>query len=265
MNPVLFTIGPFTVYWYSALILTAFIVGYVLVCKEGKKEGISINFLSDMFFYLVPIVIIGARIYYVIFEWQSYQSNPLEIFAIWHGGLAIHGGIIAGILFAIYYTKKKKVNTLKLFDMIAPVLILGQAIGRWGNFFNQEAYGPATTLEVLKGLHIPDFVVNGMFIRGTYYHPTFLYESIICFLGFFLILWIRSRKKVHIATPSAIYFIIYGTARFFIESLRQDSLMLGTIKVAQLVSLCMVLAGIGLLIYSIKFKPYYHGKENLDE
>jgi len=269
MNPVFLSIGPITIYWYSVLILTAFILGYFFVSREMKKEGMSVSFLVDYFFYLVPIVIIGARAYYVIFEWQSYQNNIAEIFAVWNGGLAIHGGIIAGLIFTIFYTKKKQINTLKLFDIIAPCLILGQAIGRWGNFFNQEAHGPETTLSFLQNLHLPEFIIEGMHFsdlgKYAYWHPTFLYESLGCLIGFGLILFVQSRKKVHIGTSTAIYFIVYGITRFFIEALRQDSLMFLGLKIAQLVSIVMVLAGVILMIYSIKCEKFYHRKENENE
>ena len=169
MNPILLRIGPFEIHWYSFLILMAFVIGYFLTYREFKKEQMSLTFLENYFCYLVPIVILGARLYYVLFEWSYYVQNPGEILAIWHGGLAIHGGVFAGLLFTIFYTKKHHIDTLKLCDIAAPVLILGQAIGRWGNFFNGEAYGPATTLEALKSMHLPNFVIEGMKIGGTYY------------------------------------------------------------------------------------------------
>lgn len=269
MNPIFLDLGFITIYWYSVLILIAFILGYFYVSYEIKKENMPSSFFTDYFFYLVPIVIVGARAYYVIFEWQNYQDNLLEIFAVWNGGLAIHGGILAGLIFTIFYTKKKKINTLKLFDIIAPCLIIGQAIGRWGNFFNQEAHGPETTLSFLQSLHLPEFIIEGMhfsdFGKYAYWHPTFLYESLGCLVGFALILFVRSRKKVHIGQQAAIYFIVYGITRFLIEALRQDSLMFLGLKVAQLVSIIMVLAGIILMVYSIKCEKYYHGKENENE
>ncbi len=261
MNRVFLSIGPITIYWYSFLILLAFALGYFLTYRECKKEKMSLTFLSDYFFYLVPIVILGARIYYVIFEWSNYVNDPLSIVAIWEGGLAIHGGLIAGILFTLYYTKKHHVSVIKLLDMVSPVVILGQAIGRWGNFFNGEAYGPEVLRSVLEGYHLPTFVIDGMYIGGTYYHPTFFYESIACLIGFILILWIRSRKKVHLGVSSSLYFCIYGATRFFIEALRQDSLMLGGLKVAQLVSVLMVLVGLAWLNFAIRSDKYYHRKE----
>lgn len=258
MNNVALELGPLTIYWYSVFILLAFIVGYGLVAKEFKKHGLSLSFLNDYFFYLVPVVIIGARIYYVIFEWKYYANNLTEIIAIWHGGLAIHGGIIAGIIFTVFYTKKHKIDTLKLMDMAAPALILGQALGRWGNFFNGEAYGPVTTLTHLQNLHIPNFIIEGMKINGIYYEPTFFYESMICLLGFVIILIIRNFKKIKVGQISSLYFIIYGAARFFIEGLRQDSLMMGTIRVAQLVSILMILVGIVVIIKQIFSKNLYN-------
>ncbi len=267
MNRELFHLGPITIYWYSFFILTAFVVGYILAYREFKKEKLSLTFFSDYFFYLVPLTIIGARVYYVIFEWESYASNPLSAFAIWEGGLAIHGGVIAALLFTYYYTKKHHVNTIRLCDIGAPALILGQAIGRWGNFFNGEAYGPLTTLGTLENLHIPKFVIDGMYIarEGGYCHPTFFYESVGCFLGFLVIMLLRSRKKAHLGVASSLYFIIYGTIRFFIEALRQDSLMFFGLKVAQLVSILMVIAGLAWLNFAIRSNQFYHRKESVNE
>lgn len=258
MNNVALELGPLTIYWYSVFILFAFIIGYCLVAKEFKKQSLSLFFLNDYFFYLIPIVIVGARIYYVIFEWEYYANNLTEIIATWNGGLAIHGGIIAGIIFTVFYTKKHNIDTLKLMDIATPALILGQALGRWGNFFNQEAYGPATTLSHLQDLHIPNFIIEGMKIGGIYYEPTFFYESIICLFGFVLILIIRNYKKLRVGQITSLYFIIYGIARLFIEGLRQDSLMMGNIKVAQLVSMIMILAGIILFIKQIFSKNLYN-------
>lgn len=261
MNNVFLEIGPITIYWYSIFILTAFVVGYFLATKEFKRHKLSLSFLNDYFFYLIPIVILGARIYYVIFEWSYYSQNLTQVFALWNGGLAIHGGVFAGIIFTIYYTKKHKINTLKLMDIAAPALILGQAIGRWGNFFNQEAYGPATTLSNLVDLPIPQFVIDGMRIGGTYYHPTFFYESMACLIGFTIIMIVRRIKKIKLGQISSIYFVTYGITRFFIEGMRQDSLMLGSIKVAQLVSLLMVLFGVVLFIKQMKSKQLYNSEE----
>lgn len=259
MNPIAFSVGSFSVYWYSLCILLAFTLGFILAKIEIKRHPeILPTFFYDYFFYLVPIVIIGARLYYVLFEWNYYKSNLLEILQVWNGGLAIHGGVIAGIIFTYFYTRKYKINIFRFMDIVVPSLVLGQAIGRWGNFFNQEAYGPVVDLKFLKDIHLPDFIINGMKINGLYHHPTFFYESMTCFICFVIIILLQKLyKKLKVGTLVGIYFIIYGTERFIVEGLRQDSLMLGSIRVAQLVSVIMVLVGIVFIVLSIiKKVPY---------
>lgn len=259
MNPIAFGIGGFTIYWYSLFILLAFALGFLLVKLELKRHNnINGDIIYDYFFYLIPIVIVGARLYYVIFEWSFYKDNLLDIFKIWNGGLAIHGGVIAGLIFTIFYTRKFHINTFRFMDIVAPSLVLGQAIGRWGNFFNSEAYGPIISLEKLRSFHLPQFIIDGMYINGSYHHPTFFYESLTCLLCFGLLILIRKfYKNLKVGTLSGIYFIIYGTERFFVEGLRTDSLMLGNLKVAQLVSIIMVLVGIVFLIFAVKKKVPY--------
>jgi len=248
MNPIAFEIGPFTIFWYSLFVLAGFLAGYFLAYREFKRLKLSLDFLSDYFFYVVPIAIIGARIHYVIFRWDVYSNDLGQILAIWNGGLAIHGGIIAAILFTIYYTRKHKVSTLKFMDIAAPCLILGQAIGRWGNFFNQEAFGVAVEADFLRSVFIPEFIINGMRIDGVYYHPTFLYESLLCLLGLGLIMLIRKIKSIKVGEQTALYFVIYGISRLFVESIRTDSLMLGNFRVAQIISVIMILIGLALFI-----------------
>ena len=275
MSPYLLDLGFIKIRWYSVLILCAFIIGYFLVINRCKKKNISISLINDMCFYLVIACLLGARVYYCIFEWKYYINNPLDIFKIWEGGLAIHGGIIAGIIFIYFYSKKKNLKLLELLDIFAPALVLGQAIGRWGNFFNKEAFGPfidESNPLILKQLHIPDFIINGMYINGTYingiyfepgyYHPTFFYESIGCLILFLIIIFIRNIKNIKDGQICATYFIGYGIIRFLIECLRQDPLKLFNIKVAQLVSIIMILIGIYLLIRPyIKLKKVKHLKK----
>jgi len=251
MNPILINLGFIQIRWYSFLILLAFIIGYFLVINRCNKKGISKIIISDMCFYLVIFCILGARLYYCLFNLDYYSKNIFDIFKIWEGGLAIHGGIIAGIIFIYFYTKKKQLNLLELLDIFAPALVLGQAIGRWGNFFNGEAFGPKTSLSTLTDLHIPQFIIDGMYINNDYYHPTFLYESLGCLIIFIIIMCIRNIKKIKIGQVTSIYFIGYGIIRFFIEGLRQDSLMFFNLKIAQVISILMVLIGIYILI-----KPY---------
>lgn len=263
MNPIAISIGPLEIRWYAIFILSGFLIGMYLVKKEAKKLNIDTSIITNLCFYLVIVSILGARIYYCLFEFNNYK-NLLDIFKIWEGGLAIHGGIIAGILFTYFYCKKYKLNILKITDIIAPALILGQAIGRWGNFFNGEAFGPITTLSTLKNFHIPQFIIDGMYLYSTkdhiyaYRQPTFLYESLWCLIGFILLIIIRKNKKLKIGMITSIYLIIYGIERLFVESLRQDSLMFFNLKIAQIVSIIMILSGIILLIYSLKKSKNYH-------
>ena len=195
MNPIFLEIGPIQIYWYSVFVLLGFLLGGYLAIKEAKRFEISKEFMVNMFFYLVPIVIIGARLYYVIFNFSLFKDNLLDIFKVWEGGLAIYGAVIACIIFIISYCKKKEKNILLTLDTLAPYLILGQAIGRWGNFINKEAHGALTTYEYLKSMHLPNFIIEGMYINGAYYIPTFLYESIWCLLGFIILMIIKKKNK----------------------------------------------------------------------
>ena len=254
MSPTLISFGNIEIRWYSVLILIAFTLGYFIVINKCKKEKIDLTIISDLCFYIVIFCILGARIYYCIFNLDYYSKNILDIFKIWEGGLAIHGGIIAGILTAYFYTKKKKLPFLKIVDIFIPALVLGQAIGRWGNFFNMEAYGPETTLMELQKIGIPNFIIDGMYINNSYHHPTFLYESLGCLIIFIIILVLRNLKKIKTGFITGLYFILYGIIRLFIESLRQDSLMLFNIKVAQLISIIMIIIGLYLVIRNQKLK-----------
>lgn len=258
MKSIFLTLGPITIYWYSIFILLALIIGVFLVIKEGKKHNISTDLIVDLAFYLVPIAIIGARIYYVIFNFDYYASSPIEIFYIWEGGLAIHGAIIAGLAYLAYFCYKHKIKLLLMTDILVISLFLGQAIGRWGNFMNGEAFGPATTLSHLHDMFIPDFIIKGMNINGVYHIPTFYYESLGCIFGFIILLIIRRYKKLKIGQLTSFYLIWYGLIRFFIESLRTDSLMLGSLKMAQIVSIAMIGIGIITWIHSKKEKIDYH-------
>lgn len=253
MNNIFLDLGVIKIYWYSILLLVAFFLGGALAIKEAKKIGIKESFMTNYLFYLVPIVIIGARIYFVLFNLDYYKVYPLDIIKVWEGGLAIHGGIIGGLIFTYYYTKKYHISFISLIDIASASLILGQAIGRWGNFANGEAYGPVTSYEALEKAHIPEFIIKGMNIGGTYYTPTFYYESIWCLIGFLILFFIiRKIPQKKEGTSVSFYLIWYGIGRFYIESLRQDSLMLGHMKVAQFVSIIMVIIGLLFLLYLYK-------------
>ncbi len=256
MERVAFDFGIIQIYWYSVFIFLGVLAACIVIYLESKKRKIDEDFITNYAFNAVIIGIIGARLYYVLFNISYYKSNIIEIFQIWNGGLAIHGGIIIGTIFTIYYSKKHKVETLKLFDIIVVGLILGQAIGRWGNFFNQEAYGLVTTAAKLQRLGVPKFVIDGMYILGNYREPTFFYESIWNLFGFFALLLIRRYRYIKIGQPTGFYMIWYGVIRFIIEGKRTDSLMLGNFKIAQIVSIIMIIVGIVLFIYYKKIKKY---------
>ena len=257
MDSVAINLGSINISWYSIFILTGIIFAWIIIIKEAKRNGIPNFFISNLMFWCIIFGILGARIYYVLFNLDYYLSSPFEIIKIWNGGLAIHGGIIAGLITIIIYCKKYKVNCLKILDIIVPGLILAQAIGRWGNFFNSEAHGGIVSKAFLRSIYLPDFIIEGMHIDGHYYHPTFLYESIFCLIGFFILMGIRSLKGIKVGATTSIYLIWYGIVRFFIESLRTDSLMLGGIKMAQLVSVIMIIVGIIMFVITkIKCKNY---------
>ena len=267
MNPVLIDLGIITIKWYSVFIFFALIIGGGYVIHESKRFKISEDDIINLAFWLIPFALIGARLYYVFFNWEYYSINKMEIIQVWNGGLAIHGALLVGLIYILVYTKRKKINTLRLLDIIVVGLLIGQAIGRWGNFFNSEAYGPATTLEFLQNLHLPQFIIDGMYINGSYYQPTFLYESIWCIIGFILILIYRKYKYLKLGQLTSFYLVWYGIGRFLIESLRTDSLMLGNFKMAQIVSLLMIVIGILMHIWAgrgSKFANLYNEKRKVE-
>lgn len=267
MDPIFLDLGVIQIYWYSVMIFLGLLVGGTLVLSESKKWYIPEDFMINMFFFLIPIAFVGARLYYVLFNFDYYSSNLLSIVKVWEGGLAIHGGIIAGVLWILLYCKKYKINSVRILDIMSVGLIIGQAIGRWGNFFNKEAYGSIVSLEFLQNLHLPTFIIDGMLINGNYYHPTFLYESLWCLVGFIILLIVRRLKYIKIGQIASVYLIWYGIGRFFIEGLRTDSLMFGTLKAAQFVSISMIIIGIILILIfnrGSKLKNQYNDAYNTD-
>ncbi len=260
MNPEIFSIGNFSLRWYSVMIFIGIVVAYFLANKESKKFELPKDFIFDLAFWVIIFGIIGARLYYVIFNFSFYSNNLLKIFMVWKGGLAIHGGIIGGFIALVVYCRIRKVNPFRMTDIVVPSLIIAQAIGRWGNFFNGEAHGPETSLAFLQNLHIPQFIIDGMYIEGIYYHPTFLYESLWCVLGFILLLLIRKYYKcLKVGQLTSVYLMWYSVGRIFIESLRTDSLMIGEFKVAQLISVILFVIGLVVFFY-LCFNPLKKGK-----
>ncbi|MDD2434652.1 MAG: prolipoprotein diacylglyceryl transferase [Bacilli bacterium] len=267
MHGVILDLGIIQIYWYSLILFMAFLIGGSITLYEAKRFNVPENFMINLFFFLIPISIIGARLYYVVFNWSYYSENLIDILKIWEGGLAIHGGLIFGLLWIIFYSKRYKVRTLRILDFISIGLILGQSIGRWGNFFNKEAHGPEIALETLQKI-FPDFIVEGMNIGGIYYHPTFLYESIWCFLGFIFLIIMRKYKYLKIGHLSSLYLIWYGIGRFVIEWLRTDSLMIGDFKIAVFVSFFMVIAGFVMMVLlnrGSRFQNQYNEMGDINE
>jgi phosphatidylglycerol:prolipoprotein diacylglycerol transferase len=250
LNPIAFSIFGLGVRWYGILIATGMAIGIVIAKYNCKFREVDYDILLDTILICFPFSIVGARLYYVLFELGNYKGNILEMINIRQGGLAIHGGLIFGLSAALIYTRYKKVSFFKLADIAVPSIILAQAMGRWGNFFNQEAHGGPVSYSFIK--HFPSFIQKGMYIGGTYYQPTFLYESMwnIC-VFIILIILLRKSKKIGIVFFS--YIGLYSIGRFFIEGMRTDSLMLGNIRIAQLVSLFGFILWI-LVVYIYYFK-----------
>ncbi len=248
MSNVAFDLGFVQIYWYSIMVLLGILFGSIVIFRETKKQNINEDFMTNLIFYGIILGLIGARLYYVLFNWSYYSSNPIEILEVWNGGLAIHGGILFALLFIIFFTKKHKVSTLKVLDILAVGLLIGQCIGRWGNFFNGEAFGPATTLETLQKFHLPEFIINGMNIDGVYHVPTFLMESIWTFICFIVLLIVRRYKYLKTGMLTGLYFMLYSLGRFFIEGLRTDSLYLGNLRIAQVVSVVLFIVGLIIVI-----------------
>lgn len=268
MNPVMFKLFGFSVRWYSVLILIGIGLAYLLINSEARRHHIKSEFMFNLMFWAIILGILGARAYYVIFNLDYYLYNPTEIYKVWNGGLAIHGGMLAGLITILVYCKKYKVNTKKILDICVVALILAQAIGRWGNFFNQEAHGAATTVSHLKALLVPDFVIKGMTIDGVVYSPTFFYESIVCLLAFIILLFVRRGKYIKVGTLTASYLITYGVLRFFIEMSRTDALMIGPFRMAQIVSVIMVIVGLGMMMLiskKNKFEDLCNDPDNMDQ
>ncbi|MBZ2173666.1 prolipoprotein diacylglyceryl transferase [Schnuerera sp. xch1] len=228
MDPVAFEIFGISIMWYGVLISIAVIIGTILALREAEQTGIDQNTLIDLLLFAIPAALIGARTYYVIFSWDYYKDNLLQILNFRGGGLAIHGAIIAAVIVAIIFTRKRKLDFWTIADITAPSIILGQAIGRWGNYINQEAYGTPTGLPW------------GIVIDGVKVHPTFLYESIGNFIIFLFLIWYRRNKARVSGEVFLLYLALYSSVRFFVEGLRTDSLMLGSIRVAQLVSVILI-------------------------
>ncbi|MFB5088674.1 prolipoprotein diacylglyceryl transferase [Psychrobacillus sp. PGGUH221] len=259
IDPVAFSLGPLEVRWYGVIIALGIILAFIVAQREMVKRGFHPEYLTDLLIWAVPLAIVGARIYYVIFKWDFYSQNPEKIIQIWNGGIAIHGALIASFLTAYFFTKKRGTSFWKLTDVVAPSLLIGQAVGRWGNFMNQEAHGGEVTRTFLENLMLPNWIIEQMYIDGKYYHPTFLYESVWNIIGVIILI---SLRKVNLRRGEIflLYIIWYSVGRFFIEGMRTDSLyLIGDLRTAQVVSLLGIVIALILLVYRrITVKPVVH-------
>jgi phosphatidylglycerol:prolipoprotein diacylglycerol transferase len=256
-GPIVVKLGPIVIRWYGLLIASAVLIGVNLSQYLAKRRGLNPDLIGDLLTWLVIGSIPAARLYYVLFQWSEYAQHPERIIAIWQGGIAIHGAIIGGVITALIFAKLKKVSFWQLADLVSPSLILGQAIGRWGNFFNSEAFGEPTGLP--WKLYIPPAHRPLGMENFEYFHPTFLYESIWDFMVFTLLLTLFFRAlagKPHLkaGTLFLTYWVTYSLGRFWVEGLRMDSLMLGSLRIAQIVSLCGIALGVAGLIWLYLFK-----------
>ncbi|MDG6735075.1 prolipoprotein diacylglyceryl transferase [Staphylococcus aureus] len=260
IDPVAFNLGPLSVRWYGIIIAVGILLGYFVAQRALVKAGLHKDTLVDIIFYSALFGFIAARIYFVIFQWPYYVENPSEIIKIWHGGIAIHGGLIGGFIAGVIVCKVKNLNPFQIGDIVAPSIILAQGIGRWGNFMNHEAHGGPVSRAFLEKLHLPNFIIENMYINGQYYHPTFLYESIWDVAGFIIL--VNIRKHLKLGETFFLYLTWYSIGRFFIEGLRTDSLMLtSNIRVAQLVSILLILISISIIVYRrIKYNPPLYSK-----
>ncbi|MFD1038850.1 prolipoprotein diacylglyceryl transferase [Virgibacillus byunsanensis] len=267
LNRVFLEIGPLSIYWYGVIIAFGAFLGLYIATREADRLGLKKDLIVDLVVFGIPIAILSARIYYVIFEWDRYADGPWwNIFAIWEGGIAIHGALIGSVITAVIYARVKKVSFWQIVDITAPGIILGQAIGRWGNFMNQEAHGGPISESTYNSFHqyLPDFIMNQMCIDGVMYHPTFLYESLWNMLVLILLLVLRRynplRGEVFLS-----YLIAYSVGRFFIEGMRTDSLyVIGQIRTAQLISIVLILGALALILYRRKSglaNKHYDGKK----
>lgn len=264
INPVAFKLGNLSVKWYGIIMAVAIILAVSMAIIEGRKRQIESDDFMDLLLWAVPIGYVGARIYYVIFEWNYYSQHLGEIIAIWNGGIAIYGGLLAGLVVLLVFCYKRMLPPFLMLDIITPGVMAAQILGRWGNFINQEAHGGPTTLAFLQSLHLPDFIINQMKIGGVYYQPTFLYESFFNLIGLLIILLLRHRK--HLFKQGEIFMLYlawYSVVRFFVEGMRTDSLyFLGSIRVSQMLSVILLIVVIVLFIYRrrvVKPKWYLEG------
>ncbi len=246
-GPLALQIGPLSIHWYGVIIGVGIVLCYLYILSELRRRKLAEKPVDDMAFWLVLSGILGARLYYVAFSWEYFGAYPMEILKIWKGGLAIHGALIGGGVTYLIYMWRKKLSWAGYLDILLPGVLLAQGIGRWGNFFNNEAFGTPTSLP--WKLFIPEPLRPAQYIDFSYFHPAFLYESLWDIAGFFLLATLSRKFKMPSGSIMALYLAWYSLGRFFIEGLRTDSLYFGPFRIAQVMSAALFCTGIFLLIF----------------
>lgn len=253
INRVAFELFGLQIYWYAIIIVSGIALALWMSNREAVRVGLKEDDMTNFILWALPIAIIGARLYYILFDLEPYLADPIQIFNTRSGGLAIYGGLIAAVIVLIVYTRHNFIDPWLFLDVVAPGVMLGQAMGRWGNFTNHEAYGGETTRQFLESLHLPQFIINNMYIDGAFRQPTFFYESMWSLLGLILILIIRKKVAVKRGDLFLGYVTWYSFGRFFVEGMRTDSLyFFGGLRVSQVLSLVLFVGGIALLYYRRK-------------
>lgn len=253
INRTAFELFGLQIYWYAIIIVSGIAIALWLANREALRVGLKEDDMTNFLLWALPIAIIGARLYYVLFDLPMYLADPIQIFNTRSGGLAIYGGLIAAVLVLIVYTRHHFIDPWLFLDVVSPGVMLAQAMGRWGNFTNHEAFGGETTRQFLESIHLPQFIINNMYIDGAFRQPTFFYESMWSLAGFILILFIRKNVSLKRGELFLGYVTWYSFGRFFIEGMRTDSLYaFGGIRVSQLLSVVLFVGGIALLYYRRK-------------
>ncbi|MHC5372706.1 prolipoprotein diacylglyceryl transferase [Enterococcus sp. LJL120] len=254
INRVAFNLFGIEIYWYALIIVAGIIIAMWMSSREALRVGMQKDDVGDFMLWALPIAIVGARLYYILFDLPKYLADPIQIFNIRSGGLAIYGGLIAGGIVVFFFTRYRFINTWTFLDIAAPSVLLAQAFGRWGNFMNHEAYGGDTTRSFLESLHLPNFIIDNMYIDGIYRQPTFLYESTWSLIGVILLLVLRKRHGFFKQGEVFLTYIAwYSFGRFFVEGMRTDSLYLfANIRVSQVLSVILFVGAIAIIIWRRK-------------
>ena len=257
INRVAFDLFGIEIYWYALIIVFGIVVAMWLSTRESIRVNLKPDDVSDFMLIGLPVAFIGARLYYVLFNIGPYLEEPMQIFNLRSGGLAIYGGLIAGGIWLYFFCQRNFISPWTFLDIATPNVLLAQGIGRWGNFVNHEAYGGETTRAFLESLYLPNFIIENMNIDGAYRQPTFLYESLWNFLGFIVLILLRKQKNLFKQGEIGIAYVIwYSFGRFWIEGMRTDSLYLvGDIRVSQVLSLVLFFGGWAVLIWRRKTNP----------